>query len=162
MSVSGRRINSCSLPHEPHLTLVRIIPSSFFPSSGAHIVHLLASNVDTSAETARYVLALPGVAELINVPMRASSSKFRILYRVSRLYARFGGKTAMLRTIAAWDGQTALGSACRNSNAAIMEVLLKDGRARTSMKNAQGHTALDQARIVSGADYFHPSLAAVT
>ena len=126
--------------------------------TGVHIIHQLAANVDSSESMAKYVLALPGVAELINVPMRASSSKFRILYRVSRLYARFGGKTAMLRTMAAWDGQTALGSACRNSNAAVMEVLLKDGRARTSMKNAQGHTALDQARIVSGADYFHPLL----
>ena len=54
------------------------------------------------------------------------------------------------------------GVPAENSNAAVMEVLLKDGRARTSMKNAQGHTALVQARIVSGADYFHPSLAAVT
>ena len=41
-----------------------------------------------------------------------------------------------------------------------MNVFVRDAGANTQLRNARGLTALDQARLVNGSQYFHPLLAA--
>ena len=109
--------------------------------------------------TARYILRLPGVRERINNKTKATTSKWRSRFKLTRLLVRLGSKRALFKALSSWEGQTPLGSAARNNNAAVANALAREG-ADPRLCNAQGHTPLEQARIVQGPGYYNPLLVA--
>ena len=117
------------------------------------------STQDMDETTARYILRLPGVRERINDKTKATTSKWRSRFKLTRLLVRLGSKKALFKALSAWEGQTPLGSAARNNNTAVANALIREG-ADPRLRNSQGHTALDQARIVNGAGYYNPLLIA--
>ena len=129
-----------------------------FSDTGAHLFTACAANADADAEFITYLLGLPGVAHLLNEPMRPKSRKWKFLYAVSRLLVKLGSKKATLRAVSSWHGQTPLGSAARNNHHTAITLLSKAGADRT-MRNKQGHTPAQQYRLISGEQCFHPDLA---
>ena len=134
--------------------------TNFRVDTGSHALVYAAANPDISEETLRYLLTLPGVKDLVDEPMRPTKKKWWFRFKLTRLLTWLGSKRALIRTISLWEGQTALCSAALNGNAVAMNVLVRDAGANTQLRNARGLTALDQARLVNGSQYFHPLLAA--
>ena len=130
----------------------------YFADTGSHTLVGVAANPDISEETIRYLLSLPGVKDLVDVPMRPRTPGWRFRFKLTRLLVRLGSKKALFRAISLWEGQTALGSAALNGNAVAMKMLVREGGANTQLRNARGLKALDQARLVVGNQYFHPLL----
>jgi ankyrin repeat protein len=129
-----------------------------FMDTGAHTLTSVAANPDVSEETIHYLLSLPGVKDLIDVPMRPRTAGWRFRFKLTRLLVRLGSKKALFRAISLWEGQTALCSAALNGNAVAMKMLVREGGANTQLRNARGLSALDQARLVAGKHYYHPLL----
>ena len=127
--------------------------------NGSHILHHMAANIDMDFATAQYILNLAGVRERVDVPMRAMTRKWWLRFKASRLLVKLGNKKLLLRVVSTWEGLTPLGSAARNGNTVVIEVLARDGGADPMAKNAQGLTALELARRVEGKQYYHPLLA---
>jgi ankyrin repeat protein len=127
--------------------------------NGATILHAMAANPDMDMKTAQCILELPGVRELIDVPMRPLTRKWWLLFKASRLMVRLGTKKKVLRWLAGWEGLTPLGSAARSGNSAAIEVLARDGGADPRLRNAQGLTPLELARRIEGTQYYNPLLA---
>ena len=123
--------------------------------SGAHILHNIASSLDSDAEMVQFALAIPGVRELVNVPIRAGTRKWAIQYKFLRLAAWLGSKKKLVQAMSNWPGQRALASAARSGNAAVLAILVKEGGADPRLKNARGRTALNQARELFGGQYYN-------
>jgi len=126
--------------------------------SGGHILNGVATNPDLSEETMHYLLSLPGVRDLVDVPMRPQTLGWRFRFKLTRLLVRLGSKNALFRAISLWEGQTALCSAALNGNAVAMKMLVREAGANTQLRNARGLSALDQGRLVAGKQYYHPLL----
>ena len=126
--------------------------------TGTHILHNIAASLDGSAEIARFALAIPGVRQLIDEPMVGTTRKWKFQYKAIRLLAWFGSKKSLVQVMSNWPGQRALGSAARSGNNAVLEVLAREGGADPRLKNDRGRTALDQARLLCGTQYFNPLL----
>ena len=111
--------------------------------TGTTCLHNAAANKDADAELVRYVLELPGVRALVNTPMHGRSLRWRVTYLAARLLVKLGAKKAILLEVSECSKNTALISAARNGNAAVIKVLVKEGGADIRRRNARGHTALD-------------------
>ena len=118
--------------------------------TGTTCLHNAAANKDADAELVRYVLELPGVRALVNTPMHGRSLRWRVTYLAARLLVKLGAKKAILLEVSECSKNTALISAARNGNAAVIKVLVKEGGADIRRRNARGHTALDG--LVGGAN----------
>jgi hypothetical protein len=127
-------------------------------TTGAHTLTSVASNPDISEETIHYLLSLPGVRDLVNVPMRPQTLGWRFRFKLIRLLVKLGSKKALFQAISLWEGQTALCSAALNGNAVAMKMLVCEGGADTQLRNARGLSALDQGRIAAGNEYYHALL----
>ena len=75
--------------------------------------------------------------------MRARTYKWKATYLATRLLVKLGAKKAILLEVSEWSKNTALISAARNGNAAVMKVLAEEGGGDTQLRNARGHSALD-------------------
>jgi ankyrin repeat protein len=126
--------------------------------NGNHTLIGAAANPDISEETFHYLLSLPGVRDLVDVPMRPYTLGWRFRFKLTRLLVRLGSKKALFRVISLWEGQTPLCSATLNGNAVAMKMLVCEGGADTELRNARGLSALDQGRLVAGSEYYHPLL----
>ena len=126
--------------------------------NGNHTLIGAAANPDISEETFHYLISLPGVRDLVNVPMRPQTLGWRFRYKLTRLLVKLGSKKALFRAISLWEGQTALCSAALNGNAVAMKMLVCEGGADTELRNARGLSAMDQGRLVAGSQYYHPLL----
>ena len=62
---------------------------------------------------------------------------------VARLLVRLGSKKAILRNVCDWPMMTPLMTAARNGNSAVVKVLIEEGGAYITLRNARGLTALD-------------------
>ena len=69
---------------------------------------------------------------------------------ITSAMVKLGAKKAILLEVSEWPKNTALISAARNGNAAVMKVLVEEGGADTQLRNSRGHTALDG--LVGGAN----------
>ena len=118
--------------------------------TGTTCLHNAAANKDADAELVRYVLELPGVRALVNTPMHGRSLRWRVTYLAARLLVKLGAKKAILLEVSECSKNTALISAARNGNAAVIKVLVKEGGADIRRRIARGHTALDG--LVGGAN----------
>ena len=119
--------------------------------TGATVLHNLAANPDAGEELARYVLGVKGVRdELIDRPMRPRTLKWKFQLLFCGLMAKLGSRKAVFNALSEWPGQTPVAGATRNGNLAVVEVLVKEGGANTSLRNRRGHNALDQVHVVSG------------
>ena len=127
-------------------------------STGAHTLTSVASNPDISEETIHYLLSLPGVRDLVDVPMRPQTLGWRFRFKLTRMLVRMGSKKALFRAISLWEGQTALCSAALNGNAIAMKMLVCEAGANTQLRNARGLSALDQGRLVAGNQYYNALL----
>ena len=134
----------------------------YFAATGAHTLIGMATNPDISTDTVRYLLSLPGVKDLVNVPMRPRTATWRFRYKLTRLLVRLGNKKGVIRATSQWDGQTALCSAALNGNWVAMKMLVCEGGADTQARNARGLSALDQGRLAAGNGFYHPLLQPTT
>ena len=126
--------------------------------TGAHILNSIASNLDSDADMARFVLSIPGVRQLVNEPIRATTRKWAIQYKLLRLAAWLGSKKKLVQAISNWPGSRALAGAARSGNASVLAVLAREGGADPRLKNTRGRTALDQARKLFGEQYYNALL----
>ena len=123
--------------------------------AGAHILNNMAASLDSDAGMMRFALSIPGVRQLVNEPMRATTRKWAIQYKVLRLAVWLGSKKKLVQAISNWPGQRALAGAARSGNAGVLAVLAREGGADPRLKNARGRTALDQARKLFGEQYYN-------
>ena len=126
--------------------------------SGTHILNNIAANLDSDADMTRFALSIPGVRQLVNEPIRATTRKWAIQYKVLRLAAWLGSKKKLVQAISNWPGNRALAGAARSGNASVLAVLAREGGADPRLKNARGRTALDQARKLFGEQYYNALL----
>jgi hypothetical protein len=112
-------------------------------STGTMALHNAAANSDADDSAIRYLLGLPGVRALVNARMRGKSFKWRVQFMVARLLVRLGSKKAILRNVCDWPMMTPLMTAARNGNSAVVKVLIEEGGADITLRNARGLTALD-------------------
>ena len=128
--------------------------------TGTHALVNAASNLDTSPECVRYLLSIPGVREMVNMPMVCVTRKWKIQVKLLRLLAWLGSKNTLFKVGSSWDRLTPLGSAAQNGHAVVMHVLSTEGGANRLARNAQGYTPLDLARRANGdPSYYNPLLA---
>ena len=126
-------------------------PLSVTAWTGTTLLHNVAANIDADEDLVRYVLEIPGMRNThINTPMLGQTKMWKLRYRVARLLVRLGSKKAIMKNVSEWPMNTALSSAARNGNTAAIAVLVKEGLADATARNARGHTALDQ--LVGGED----------
>ena len=126
--------------------------------NGAHILINIAASLDSDADVARFALSIPGVRQLVDEPMQATTRKWAIQYKVIRLAAWLGSKKKLVQAISNWPGNRALAGAARSGNASVLAVLAREGGADPRLKNARGRTALDQARKLFGEQYYNAML----
>ena len=126
--------------------------------SGTHILNNMAASLDSDADMARFALSIPGVRQLVDEPMRATTRKWAIQYKLLRLAAWLGSKKKLVQAISNWPGSRALAGAARSGNAGVLAVLAREGGADPRLKNARGRTALDQARKLFGDQYYNALL----
>ena len=135
-------------------------PISNRAGSGSHVLIDAAANKDTSPELVRYLLSIPGVREMVNMPMVCTTRKWKARMKLVRLLVWLGSKNTVFKVVASWDRLTPLGSAAQNGNAVVMQVLSTEGGANRLARNAQGYTPLDLARRANGdPSYYNPLLA---
>ena len=118
-------------------------PTAFTSQCGTTILHSAAANKDADAALFRYLLKLPGVKKLVNVPQIGQTLKWKVKFIAARCLVRLGSKKAILLNACEWPKLTPLMTAARNGNAAVIKVLVEEGRADITLRNARGHTALD-------------------
>ena len=118
-------------------------PLEFAARTGTTYLHTVAANKDAGAELVRYLLQLPGVRALINTQQRSRTMGWKVKLLAVRLLVKLGSKKAMLLNVNEWSKLTALITAARNGNTAVMHVLVDEGGADTQLRNARGNTALD-------------------
>ena len=126
--------------------------------NGANILVNIAASLDSDADMARFALSIPGVRQLVNEPIRATTRKWAIQYKLLRLAAWLGSKKKLVQAMSNWNGQCALAGAARSGNAGVLVVLAREGGADPRLKNARGRTALDQARKLFGEQYYNALL----
>ena len=127
-------------------------------SHGTHILHNIAASLDSDADMVQFALAIPGVRQLVDEPIRAMTRKWAIQYKFFRLAAWLGNKKKLVQAISNWPRQRALTAAAKSGNAAVLRILVKEGGADPRLKNARGRTALDQARELFGEQYYNALL----
>ena len=125
--------------------------------NGAHILISIAASQDSDADMTRFALSIPGMRQLVNEPMRATTKKWAIQYKLLRLANWLGSKKSLVQAISSWPGQRALAAAARSGNAGVLEVFAREG-ANPRLKNVRGETALDQARKLFGEQYYNALL----
>ena len=111
--------------------------------TGCTVLHNAAANQDCDEELMRYLLEIPGVRGLVNVQQRALTFTWKVKYLAARLFVTLGSKKAILRNVSEWPLLTPLITAARNGNAAAIKVLVVEGGANTSLRNARGRAAID-------------------
>ena len=126
--------------------------------NGAHLLNNIATNLDSDGDMVRFALSIPGVRQLVNEPIRATTKKWAIQYKVLRFAAWLGSKKKLVQAISNWPGNRALAGAARSGNAGVLAVLRTEGGADPRLKNARGRTALDQARKLFGEQYYNAML----
>jgi ankyrin repeat protein len=131
---------------------------SYLTLNGSHILHAIASSLDSDAEITRFALLIPGVRQLVNEPIRAQTRKWAIQYKLLRLAAWLGSKDLLVQETSNWVGNRALSGAARSGNAVVLSVLALEGGADPRLKNVRGQTALDQARKLFGEQYYNALL----
>ena len=122
----------------------------YYLHTGTNILHNISLNIDATESDIEYILSLPGVKDLVDVPMRARTFKWKIRFVAARLLVRLGSKKEKLKAVASWKGQTPLCCASRNGNIGGIKLLIVNGGANRRLKNVYGDTALDQARQFAG------------
>lgn len=118
-------------------------PLAFTAHSGTTLLHNAAANKDADGELVRYLLRVPGVKALVDTPQRGQTFKWRAQFVVVRLLVRLGNTKALLQAVSEWPKMTPLMTAARNGNAAVIKVLVEEGGADFTLRNARGKTALD-------------------
>ena len=128
--------------------------------SGSHIMIQVAANLDADAEFTRYILSLPGARALVNTPIRPQTRTWGARYRIARCFVCLcqDNSSVLLAAVSTWQDQNALGSASRNGNMEVMEVLAKEGgaaprwtggrRRKARLKSAQVLTTTDTLRVL--------------
>ena len=111
--------------------------------TGTIALHNAAANSDADDSAIRYLLGLPGARALVNARMRGKSFKWKVQFMVARLLVRLGSKKAILKNVCDWPMMTPLMTAARNGNTVVIKVLVEEGGADITLRNARGLTALD-------------------
>ena len=118
-------------------------PLGFTANTGTTVLHNTAANRDANEELVRYLLKLPGVRALIDQKMGGRTLKLKVQFLAARLLVKLGARAAILKTVSEWQGQTPLICAARNGNAAVIKVLVEEGRADVRPRNARKRSAMD-------------------
>ena len=123
--------------------------------SGSHIMIQVAANLDADAEFTRYILSLPGARALVNTPMRPQTRTWGARYRIARCFVCLcqDNSSVLLAAVSTWQDQNALGSASRNGNMEVMEVLAKEGGAAPRWTGGRRRKArLQSAQVLATTD----------
>ena len=125
-------------------------PSRCTANTGTTVLHNVAANRDADEELVRYVLGLPGVRGLVNMRQQGRTVAWKVKYLAARMLVKLGTKKAIIKNASEWPRATPLIFAARNGNAAVIKVLVDEGLADVSLRNARGRTAIDV--LVGGDD----------
>ena len=99
-----------------------------------------------------YLLSLPGLKgnqEMLNLPARDGTFKWRMIREVMRLLRRLGSKSGLVRTLAGGLGTAPLHCAAKYSNISALRALVAAGADR-GLRNADGQTPLEYAEDWNG------------
>merc|ERR1712113_34591 len=83
--------------------------------------------------------------------MRASKVLWRAVFRGSRAMVHLGCHRALVKEVARWNGGTPLINAAVRGNVAAVKLLL-EAAADPTMRNDQGYTPLEAARVSFGGE----------